>query len=130
VGDVIVAIDGERIEDVGDIRRALSKLAGESFDVDVIRDGRATAIDVTLPEAEEFDHSMMQLPQGIELDVMETVHEALAQAEVSINQLRLERSDVVEELHRALEQTKKSQLEARESAAEAIRKSVESRNSI
>jgi len=121
VGDVIVAIDGDRIEDVDDIRRALSGLAGESFDVDVIRDGRATAIDVTLPEAEEFDHSMLRLPEGFDEDVMKSVREALNQAEISLNS---------KELRRVLKQADESQRNARESAAEAIRKSFESRNAI
>jgi predicted metalloprotease with PDZ domain len=121
VGDVIVAIDGDRIEDVDGIRRSLSGLAGESFDVDVIRDGRTTTIDVTLPEAEEFDHSMMRLPEGFEQDVMKTVREALSQAELSIDS---------KELRRALGQAEKAQHKAGKSATEAIRKSIENRNSI
>ncbi len=53
VGDLIVAVDGDAIEDVGDVRKALRGKEGETFDVEVIRDGRSMAVDVTLPERDD-----------------------------------------------------------------------------
>jgi S1-C subfamily serine protease len=53
VGDLIVGVDGENIEDAGDLISALRKKAGETIRVDVIRDGRALSLDVSLPEREE-----------------------------------------------------------------------------
>jgi membrane-associated protease RseP (regulator of RpoE activity) len=55
VGDLIVSVGGETIEDVQDLRRALAGRAGETFTVEVIRDERRRTIEVTLPEAEDDD---------------------------------------------------------------------------
>ena len=53
VGDLIVAVDGDTVEGVGDIRKALRDKEGETFGVEVIRDGRSTTIDVSLPERDD-----------------------------------------------------------------------------
>jgi S1-C subfamily serine protease len=53
VGDLIVAVAGEEVSHASDIRRALKDKAGETFDVEVIRDGAPMRIEVTLPEPEE-----------------------------------------------------------------------------
>jgi C-terminal processing protease CtpA/Prc len=53
VGDLIVGVDGENIEDAGDLISALRKKAGETIRVEVIRDGRPVSLDVFLPEREE-----------------------------------------------------------------------------
>ncbi|MDH3628545.1 MAG: PDZ domain-containing protein [Acidobacteriota bacterium] len=53
VGDLIVAVDGESVEDAGDLRRHLRSRQGESFGVDVIRDGSPRSVTVVLPDAEE-----------------------------------------------------------------------------
>ncbi len=55
VGDLIVAVGGEPVEDAGEIREALEGKRGRTFPVEVIRDGRASKIDVTLPEPDEDD---------------------------------------------------------------------------
>jgi S1-C subfamily serine protease len=55
VGDLIVSVDGEPIEDGSDLRRALRDRRGEIFDVEVIRDGSPTSLTVEIPEAEERD---------------------------------------------------------------------------
>jgi len=52
VGDLIVAVDGESVEDTSDLRRALRDKEGESFLVDVIRDEKPMAIEITIPEPE------------------------------------------------------------------------------
>jgi S1-C subfamily serine protease len=55
VGDLIVSVAGDEIEDVADLRRALGRRAGETFGVEVIREGRALTVEVTLPESEDDD---------------------------------------------------------------------------
>jgi membrane-associated protease RseP (regulator of RpoE activity) len=52
VGDLIVAVDGDEIENSADLRRALMDKVGETFDVEVIRDGTSVRIEVTIPEPE------------------------------------------------------------------------------
>ncbi len=53
VGDLIVAVDGNTVEDVGDIRNALQDKTGQTFGVEVIRGGRSTTIDVSIPERDD-----------------------------------------------------------------------------
>jgi membrane-associated protease RseP (regulator of RpoE activity) len=53
VGDLIVALGGDEISGVTDLRRALARHQGETFDLDVIRDGSPTRLSVTLPAPEE-----------------------------------------------------------------------------
>jgi membrane-associated protease RseP (regulator of RpoE activity) len=57
VGDLIVRIGGDPVEDVSDLRQALGERAGETFTVQVIRDGKAVDLDVTLPEPDEDEVS-------------------------------------------------------------------------
>lgn len=52
-GDLIVAIDGEPVEDTGDLRRGMRDKDGETIDIDVIRDGQRTTLSVTLREARD-----------------------------------------------------------------------------
>jgi predicted metalloprotease with PDZ domain len=52
VGDLIVAIDGEPVATSREIVRELRDKEGESFPIEVIRDGRALSIEVTIPERE------------------------------------------------------------------------------
>ena len=53
VGDLIVAVDGDAVEEVGDIRKALRDKEGETFGVEVIRDGRSMTVDVSIPERDD-----------------------------------------------------------------------------
>jgi len=55
VGDVIVAVDGESVDGQGTLRRLLHDRAGETFSIDLIRDGRPAAVTVTLPDLEESE---------------------------------------------------------------------------
>ena len=48
-----MGVDGDAVEDVGDIRKALRGKEGQTFDVEVIRDGRSRAVDVSLPERDD-----------------------------------------------------------------------------
>ena len=47
VGDLVVRIGGDPVEDVSDLRRALQQRAGETFAIEVIRDGESMDLDVT-----------------------------------------------------------------------------------
>ncbi len=53
VGDLIESVDGETIEDAGDLVRALEDKSGESITIGVIRDRRPLQIDVVLPDFDE-----------------------------------------------------------------------------
>jgi membrane-associated protease RseP (regulator of RpoE activity) len=53
VGDLIVNVGGDEISSIADLRRALATREGETFDVEVIRDGVPTRFSVTLPAVEE-----------------------------------------------------------------------------
>jgi C-terminal processing protease CtpA/Prc len=52
VGDLIVAVDHERIASSGDLRRALREREGTIVDLEVVRDGRPLTLSVSLPERE------------------------------------------------------------------------------
>jgi S1-C subfamily serine protease len=47
-----VAVGGETIDSQGDLIRLLRERDGETFNVDVIRDGRPQSLTVSLPERE------------------------------------------------------------------------------
>jgi len=57
VGDLIVRVAGDPVEDVSDLRRALSDRAGETFAIEVVRNGKSLDLDVTLPETDEDEVS-------------------------------------------------------------------------
>ncbi len=53
VGDVIVSVDGREIDGAGDVGRALRAQAGQSVDVEVIRDGNSLSLQVNIPGEEK-----------------------------------------------------------------------------
>lgn len=53
VGDLIVSLGGDEISGVTDLRRALAQHQGETFDLEVVRDGSPMRLSVTLPAVEE-----------------------------------------------------------------------------
>jgi C-terminal processing protease CtpA/Prc len=55
VGDLIVTINGEEVEDTGDLVSGLKGKHGETVELEVIRDGRPLTLDAALPEREEAD---------------------------------------------------------------------------
>jgi serine protease Do len=65
VGDLIVAVGGETVGRQGDLIRLLRERDGETFNVDVIRDGRPLSLTVSLPEREtkEFEPGRFQRRQ-------------------------------------------------------------------
>jgi len=57
VGDLIIRIGGDPVGDVSDLRRAIQERAGETFAIEVIRDGKSLDLEVTLPETDEDEVS-------------------------------------------------------------------------
>ncbi len=55
VGDLITAVDGERVGGPGDLVRLLSNKDGRTITVDLIRDRRPMAVSVSIPEPDEDD---------------------------------------------------------------------------
>jgi membrane-associated protease RseP (regulator of RpoE activity) len=53
VGDLILSVDGERIEDSGDLIHALHDKGGTTFEIQVIRNKRSQALEVSIPAPEE-----------------------------------------------------------------------------
>jgi S1-C subfamily serine protease len=52
VGDLIVAVDGEEVEDAGDLVSGLKGKHGARVELEVVRDGRTLTLDASLPEKE------------------------------------------------------------------------------
>ena len=50
VGDLILSVDGESVATVGELREALDEKEGDTFPVQLVREGRSLTIDVTIPE--------------------------------------------------------------------------------
>ena len=55
VGDLIESVDGETIEDAGDLVHALNESTGQTIQLGVVRDGRPLSIDVFIPDPQEED---------------------------------------------------------------------------
>lgn len=51
-GDVIVSVDGEGVEDPGDVARGIRRAAGRSVDVEILRRGERRTVPVAVPEGE------------------------------------------------------------------------------
>ncbi len=58
VGDLIVAVDGESVGRVGQLRRVLQEREGRTFSLEVIRGGRPMSLGVSLPEREDEAESI------------------------------------------------------------------------
>ena len=52
VGDLIVGVDGESVGQVGELRRLLRERDGQTFGLEVIREGRPLSLGVSLPKRE------------------------------------------------------------------------------
>ena len=50
VGDLILSVEGESVATVGELREALDDKEGDTFPLQVVREGRSMTIDVTIPE--------------------------------------------------------------------------------
>ena len=116
VGDMIVAIDGEDVDDVSGIREALARNVGRSFELEVVRERRLVRLDVTLPEPDDEAPSGPRAfsfsPHGLH-DVHETVERAMEQAHEALGRLHI-RHDAASD--------------AREAYEDALRKSQKQRS--
>ncbi len=57
VGDLIVSVDGDAVEDSGDLIEALSDKDGKTVDLEVVRDRKTLHVKVPIPEDEEDEPS-------------------------------------------------------------------------
>jgi S1-C subfamily serine protease len=64
VGDLIVAVGGREVERTGDLTRALREHAGETVDIEIVRDGSPMSLSVFLPEPEEHEHERGRGPRA------------------------------------------------------------------
>ena len=55
VGDIIESVDGQTIEDTGDLIEAIQRNEGGVLRLEIVRGGRPQTIEVTLPEPTERD---------------------------------------------------------------------------
>jgi len=53
VGDLIITLDGEAIENSRDLQRSVVDLEGRDVEIEVVRNGRATTLRVTFPAVED-----------------------------------------------------------------------------
>jgi len=53
VGDLILAVGGDEVASTGELRHALARRKGETFDIELVRDGERRSVSVTLVEEEE-----------------------------------------------------------------------------
>ena len=53
VGDLITAVEGEKVSDVGELSEAIEKHEGKTVDLDVVRDKRAIHVKAVLPKQNE-----------------------------------------------------------------------------
>lgn len=146
VGDLIVAVDGEPVEDAGDIREALHGKEGETFDVEVIRDRRRTSITVTIPEPDDeapsgpraFYVAPRSELHGHVDHVRDCVRDALRDSRSAYREAvrlaEVERKGAARDARRAYREalriSREAQREAARKSREAVRKSLERLNSI
>jgi len=53
VGDLITAVEGEKVSDVGELSEAIEKHEGKTVDLDVVRDKRSIKVKAILPRHDE-----------------------------------------------------------------------------
>jgi len=141
-----VAVDGESVEDAGDIREALQGKEGETFDVEVIRDRRRTSIAVTIPEPDDeapsgpraFHHAPRIELRGHIDHAMDSARNALRDSRsayrkalrLAVVKQRGAERDARQAYREALRMSRDAQRESSRKVREAVRKSLERRNSI
>jgi len=53
VGDLIVSVDGGRVEDPSDVVEALEDQDGKTIEIEVVRDKKTVKVRATIPEVED-----------------------------------------------------------------------------
>jgi hypothetical protein len=53
VGDLVVSLDGESVEDSGDLIEALSEKDGKTVDLEIVRDKKTMHLKIEIPKAED-----------------------------------------------------------------------------
>jgi membrane-associated protease RseP (regulator of RpoE activity) len=74
VGDLIVSVNGATVKSSGDLIRALRDVAGETIQLEVVRDGRLMTLDTFIPEPDEDEatgpRAMLAIPPLPEMPAM------------------------------------------------------------
>jgi membrane-associated protease RseP (regulator of RpoE activity) len=123
VGDLIVAINGESVGSTHDLRHALAEHAGETLTIDVIRDGRPTALSVFIPEPEvehldSGNNTWYGDPEEVEALVrkaMEAAEIGQKEAQIAIEKARAAHAEAVSH-----QEIVRAEAEARAAAREAL----------
>jgi len=68
VGDMITAVEGEKVSDVGELSEAIEKNEGKTVDLDVVRDKRSIHLKAVLPKQNEPEDE----PTGPRASVLRT----------------------------------------------------------
>jgi predicted metalloprotease with PDZ domain len=109
VGDLLVSVDGTRVSSAGELIEALEDKDGKSVDLELVRDGKAMHLRVTLPAAEEDDEI-----SGPRAEAMQRAREELIAA-------RMARRDALRQAHQQVREAQLEQLEAQRAAREVQR---------
>ena len=123
-GDIIIAVAGKGVEEIGDIGQALrDRDAGDSVEVKVVRNGSERTLDVKLDErpAPARGRRGYYLPSGLDdeerivieksvREAMETAHKAMREANeqlrVERDRMRGEQDEVREEIQKQMKELK------------------------
>ena len=120
VGDLIVAVNGDSIGGTRDLRAALAEYAGSTMTVDVIRDGRRTALSVFVPEPENVHDSGDNTWYGDPAAIEDAVRQALEAAEINQRDAKLAMEEARRALHEAHAMTAAENAAVREEIQKAV----------
>jgi serine protease Do len=93
-GDVIINVDGNRIEDVSDFEEEISDRDGKDVPVEIIRDRKSVKLTLTIEEQDEEEDdddmsgSVLQVPQ-LHLPSFDVLHTKLAHLTTKLENLKL-----------------------------------------
>lgn len=65
VGDLLISIGGDSVETPGEVVRAVGENAGKTVPIEVVRNGRAQTLSVTLPEEEDAGSPVRPRARGV-----------------------------------------------------------------
>lgn len=132
VGDLIVAVDGTRIEGSSELIEAMDEKEGKSIEIDLIRDHRSTRVQVAIPKLEDKEEEQTG-PRAMQMRaVQDELRAHLAEIEAAVAGIHIhtrgeiaERDGATRALQQALEAMERARLEAgdaRRRAADDLRR--------
>ena len=103
VGDLILTVDGQEVEDSGELVDALDDKDGKTISIDLVRDGKRTTVQAVLPEQEN-------VPDGPQAGLTPEQRE---QIEIEVARARDEVRAHADEIRRARELERQAREEVR-----------------